>query len=45
MVKDAAESVAGQGNVEIKLVWDPPWDISRMSQEARIELDLTEQGW
>jgi FeS assembly SUF system protein len=45
MVKDAAESVAGKGNVEIKLVWDPPWDISKMSQEARVELDLTEQGW
>ena len=24
---------------------DPPWDLSRMSDAARLELDLTEQGW
>lgn len=35
----------GISNVEIELVWDPPWDISRMSETARLELDLTEQGW
>lgn len=32
-------------NVEIELVWNPPWDISRMSDAARLELDLTEGGW
>ena len=31
--------------VEINLVWDPAWDLSRMSDAARVELDLTEQGW
>jgi FeS assembly SUF system protein len=45
MVKLAAESAAGVGNVDVELVWDPPWDISRMSEAARLELDLTEQGW
>lgn len=45
MVKAACESVAGKDNVVVELVWDPPWDLTRMSQTARLELDLTEQGW
>ena len=45
MVKNATESVAGADNASIDLVWDPPWTISRMSDTARLELDLTEQGW
>ena len=44
-VKENVESVSNGKNVEVKLVWDPAWDLSRMSDAARIELDLTEQGW
>ena len=33
-------SVGGVSSVEVKLVWDPPWDMSRMSDEARLELGL-----
>lgn len=44
-VKSNIENVADGKMVDIKLVWDPAWDLSRMSDEARIELDLTEQGW
>ncbi len=44
-VKSNVESVAGNRNVDVKLVWDPAWDLSRMSDVARLELDLTEQGW
>lgn len=44
-VKENVESVSGDKKVEVKLVWDPAWDLSRMSDAARIELDLTEQGW
>lgn len=44
-VKSNVETVVDGKNVEVKLVWDPAWDISRMSETARIELDLTEQGW
>ena len=44
-VKTNVESVANGKEVEVKLVWEPVWDISRMSDVARIELDLTEQGW
>ncbi|MCL1902326.1 MAG: iron-sulfur cluster assembly protein [Alphaproteobacteria bacterium] len=45
MVKQAAESVAGHGNVTVELIWDPPWTLDKMSTEARLELDLTEEGW
>ncbi|MCL2538670.1 MAG: iron-sulfur cluster assembly protein [Alphaproteobacteria bacterium] len=45
MVKMAAESVAGAGNVNVELVWDPPWSLDKMSTTARLELDLTEEGW
>ena len=44
-VQDAVQSVCGDIPVRVDLVWDPPWDLSRMSDEARIELDLTNQGW
>ncbi|MBR2012363.1 MAG: DUF59 domain-containing protein [Alphaproteobacteria bacterium] len=44
-VKDAVQSVCGETPVRIELVWDPPWDLSKMSDVARLELDLTEQGW
>ena len=44
-LKDAVQSAVGDTGVRIELVWDPPWDLSKMSDEARLELDLTEQGW
>ena len=44
-VKDAAETATDGIPVRVDLVWDPPWDLSRMSDAARIELDLTNMGW
>lgn len=44
-VKSNVEKVVSGKSIDVKLVWDPVWDISRMSEAARIELDLTEQGW
>ena len=44
-VRENVESVAGGRSVDVKLVWNPAWDVSRMSDAARVELDLTEQGW
>ena len=44
-VRENVESVADGRSVDVKLVWDPAWDVSRMSDAARVELDLTEQGW
>ena len=39
-VKEAVDAVPGVNNVTVDLVWDPPWDISRMSDVARLELDM-----
>ena len=40
MVENAVASVPGVGEVEVKVVWDPPWDPSRMSDEARAILNM-----
>ena len=39
-VEDAVGGVNGVGPVSANLVFDPPWDPSRMSDEARLELGL-----
>ncbi|MDC9701027.1 MAG: SUF system Fe-S cluster assembly protein [Alphaproteobacteria bacterium] len=39
-VEDAVSSVEGVLCVEVRMVFDPPWDRSRMSEEARIALDM-----
>jgi FeS assembly SUF system protein len=44
-VKDAVAAVAHGAPVRVELVWDPPWNLSMMSDAARLELDLTESGW
>ena len=33
-------SVPGIRDAEVKLVWDPPWDTTKMSDEARLELGM-----
>ena len=40
MVENAVSSVAGVGPVTVNIVWDPPWDQSRMSDEARATLNM-----
>ncbi len=40
MVENAAASVPGAGPVTVNVVWDPPWDPSRMSDEARLVLNM-----
>lgn len=39
-VADAVAAVPGVGEVEVRLVWDPPWTRDRMSEEARFALDM-----
>lgn len=39
-VKKAAEAVPGVKSVEVEVTFDPPWDMSRMSESARIQLGL-----
>ena len=33
-------SVPGVGDAEVELVWDPPWDPQKMSDEAKLELGM-----
>ena len=40
MVENAVASVQGVGPVNVQVVWDPPWDPSRMSDEARLVLNM-----
>ncbi|MCB1492838.1 MAG: DUF59 domain-containing protein, partial [Rhodobiaceae bacterium] len=39
-VENAISSVDGVGNVKVNLVFDPPWDPSRMSEEAQVALNM-----
>jgi FeS assembly SUF system protein len=40
MVENAAASVPGVGAVTVNVVWEPPWEPSRMSDEARVVLNM-----
>ena len=40
MVENAVASVPGVGPVTVNIVWDPPWEPSRMSDEARVVLNM-----
>jgi FeS assembly SUF system protein len=40
MVRDAIVKVEGVGTVIVDTVWDPPWDPSRMSEDARLSLNM-----
>jgi FeS assembly SUF system protein len=39
-VHDAVASVDGVNDVRVNMVFDPPWDPSRMSDEARVALNM-----
>ncbi len=39
-VKNAVSAVPGVSEVKVNMVFDPPWDQSRMSDEARMALDM-----
>jgi FeS assembly SUF system protein len=40
MVENAVSTVPGVGQAKVNIVWDPPWDPSRMSDEARTVLNM-----
>ena len=40
MVRDAVLGVGGVTGCEVETVWDPPWDPSRMSDDARLSLNM-----
>lgn len=39
-VEEKVRSVPGVTKAHVELVWEPPWDMSRMSDEAKLELGL-----
>jgi FeS assembly SUF system protein len=39
-VEKAVSDVEGVGSVDVNLVFDPPWDKSRMSEDVQLELGL-----
>ncbi|MBT5107063.1 MAG: SUF system Fe-S cluster assembly protein [Rhodospirillaceae bacterium] len=39
-VAEAVAGVEGVGEVTVELVWDPPWEASKMSDAAKVELDM-----
>ncbi|HLI10598.1 MAG TPA: SUF system Fe-S cluster assembly protein [Alphaproteobacteria bacterium] len=39
-VANAVSQVEGTGEVEVKLVWDPPWSTARMSDDAKLALGM-----
>ena len=39
-VRDAVLALRGVTGCEVETVWDPPWDPSRMSEDARLALNM-----
>jgi FeS assembly SUF system protein len=39
-VREAVMAVPGVTDCAVEVVWDPPWDPSRMSEEARLALNM-----
>ena len=43
-VAEAIEPIAGVKQVDVALVWEPPWGMDMMSDEARLELGFMQEG-
>ena len=39
-VKDSVKEIKGVNEVDLELVWEPPWDKSMMSEAAKLELNI-----
>ena len=37
-VADTIRAVEGVEDVELEMVWDPPWSVERMTEEAKVAL-------
>lgn len=42
LVENAVKKVEGVNEVEVSIVWDPPWDKSMMSRYAKIALGIAD---
>src|ERR1022692_5216929 len=41
MVKSALEKIEGVGGITVNMTFDPPWTPERMSEEAKLELNMS----
>jgi FeS assembly SUF system protein len=39
-IEEKVKAISGVSDVKIDLVWDPPWDPSKMSEAARLQLGM-----
>jgi FeS assembly SUF system protein len=39
-VKDKVKKIEGVSDVDLKLVWNPPWNQDKLSEAAKLELNL-----
>jgi FeS assembly SUF system protein len=39
-IEEKVKGVSGVSDIKIDLVWDPPWDPSKMSEAARLQLGM-----
>ena len=39
-VREVVRAIDEVSDVDLEIVWEPPWDMSRMSEVARLELDM-----
>lgn len=39
-IEEKVKGISGVSDVKIDLVWDPPWDPSKMSEAARLQLGM-----
>lgn len=39
-VADTVSTVPGTGEVSVTLVWEPPWTMEKMSEDARLAMNL-----
>ena len=39
-VKENIKKIDGVSDVDLNLVWEPPWDKDKMSEAARLELNI-----
>ena len=40
IVRDEVKQVEGVGEVQVDLTFDPPWDMDKLSDEAKLELGM-----
>jgi metal-sulfur cluster biosynthetic enzyme len=45
MARTEIAKIPNVSEINIDLVWEPAWDLSKMSDAAKLELDLTGMGW